>query len=76
MSEGNFDTALDALRKNQPFQIFTVELVGGRKFAVDHPDAMVGRDRVAVFLAPGGSPIWFDHEGVRRFIGDLAIAGV
>jgi hypothetical protein len=39
---------------------------------VDHPGTLVVRDGVAVFLAPGGLPIWFDHESVLRIIGSGA----
>ncbi len=35
---------------------------------------MVVRDGVAVFIAPGGIPIWFDHESVTQFVGDIADA--
>jgi hypothetical protein len=31
---------------------------------VDHPDAVVVRDGVAIFVGPGGIPAIFDHEGV------------
>ena len=30
---------------------------------------VVVRDGVAVFLAPGGMPIWFDHDSVLRIVG-------
>jgi len=53
----------------QPFRVFTVELNGGRRFEIDHPGALVVRDGVAVFIAPGGIPIWFDSESVNRIIG-------
>jgi hypothetical protein len=33
---------------------------------------VVERDGVAVFLAPGGVPIWFDHDSVLSIIGDTA----
>ncbi len=69
MTLDSFDKVLDGLRQNQPFQVFTVELYGGRRFEVDHPGALVVRDGVAVFLAPGGLPIWFDQESVLRIIG-------
>ena len=69
MTADNFDKLLDGLRKNQPFQVFTVELHGGRRFEVDHAGAMVVCDGVAVFLAPGGMPIWFDHDRVLRIDG-------
>lgn len=66
MTAENFTNVLDGLRQMQPFHIFTVELHGGRRFEVDHPGALVVRDGVAVFLAPGGMPIWFDHESVNQ----------
>jgi hypothetical protein len=69
MRAESFDQVLDGLRRNQPFHIFTVELHGGRRFEVDHPGALVVRDGAAVFLAPGGTPIWFDHESVTQIIG-------
>ena len=72
MTADNFDRVLVALRQRQPFQMFTVELHGGRRFEVDHPGALVIRDGVAVFLAPGGAPIWFDHESANQIIGGPA----
>jgi hypothetical protein len=72
MTAENFDRVLHELRIRQPFRVFTVELHGGRRFEVDHPWAMVVRDGVAVFLAPGGVPIWFDHESVNQIVGASA----
>lgn len=69
MTAENFDRILQALRQRQPFQMFTVELHGGRRFEVDHPGALVVRDGVAVFIAPGGVPVWFDHESINQVIG-------
>lgn len=74
MSADNFQQLLEALAKRNPFQPFTVEMVGGRRVEVDHPRALVSRDGVAVYLAPGGIPIWFDHESVTAIIGDIAEA--
>jgi hypothetical protein len=71
MTAENFDRVLGGLRQMQPFRVFTVELHGGRRFEVDHPCALVVRDGVAVFIAPGGAPIWFDHESVNQIIGSL-----
>jgi hypothetical protein len=68
MTAENFDTVLQEFQSVQPFRVFTVELVGGRRFEVDHPRAMVVREGVAVFLAPGGVPIVFDHNSVLSFI--------
>jgi hypothetical protein len=69
MTAENFDRILQALAQRQPFQVFAVELHGGHRFEVDHPRALVVRDGVAVFLAPGGVPIWFDHTSVNQFVG-------
>ena len=35
---------------------------------MDDPWALIFRDGVAVFLAPGGVPIWFDHDSVNQII--------
>jgi hypothetical protein len=72
MTAENFEQVLAGLRQVQPFRVFTVELHGGRRFEVDHPGALVVRDGVAVFIAPGGIPIWFDHESVTQFVGASA----
>ena len=69
MTADNFTQVLDGLRHSQPFRVFTVELHGGRRFEVDHPGALVVRDGVAVFLAPGGVPIWFDRDSVNQIVG-------
>ncbi len=69
MTAENFDQILEGLRTRQPFRVFTVELNGGQRFEVEHPGAIVIRDGVAVFLAPGGVPMWFDHLSVNQIIG-------
>jgi hypothetical protein len=74
MTADNFGSTLEGLKQLQPFRVFTVELHGGRRFEVDHAGALVVRDGVAVFLAPGGVPIWFDHESVNQIIGAPASA--
>jgi hypothetical protein len=66
MTAENFDNALRALRDAQPFRLFTVELKSGLRFEVDSPGGLVFRDGVAVFVAPGGLPILFDHETVSH----------
>ena len=76
MTAENFDQVLEGLRQRQPFQVFTVELNGGQRFEVDHPGALVVRDGVAVFIAPGGVPVWFDHESVMQFIGASASTSI
>lgn len=72
MTAENFDQLLQGLAQRQPFHVFTVELHGGHRFEVDHPRAIVVRDGVAVFIAPGGIPVWFDHEIVNQILGASA----
>lgn len=71
MDAANFDRALNALKRRNPYRPFTVALVNGDRFEVDYPEALVVRDGVAVYVAAGGVPVLFDHEGVSQLIGDL-----
>lgn len=70
MTPDNFDRSLRAFQRRTPFKAFTVELVSGDRFQVDHPEALVLRDGVAVFVARGGVPVLFDHEGVSQLLGE------
>jgi hypothetical protein len=71
MEADNFDRTLSTFKRRSPFRPFTVALVNGDRFEVDHPDALVVRDGVAVYIGAGGVPVLFDHEGVSQFVGDL-----
>jgi hypothetical protein len=64
-----FEALLRGLAKRVPFRPFTVELVNGERVKIDHPEAVVIRAGVAVYLDSKGVPSWFDHEGVNRIIG-------
>ena len=68
MTAENFDQLLESMLSRTPFRVFTIELHGGKRFEIDHPRATVYRDGVAVFVAPGGVPVWFDHESVSQII--------
>jgi hypothetical protein len=69
MTPKNFERTLRAFQRRAPFRPYTVELVSGDRFQVDHPEALVLRDGVAVFIAAGGIPTLFDHEGVCQIVG-------
>jgi hypothetical protein len=71
MEADNFEGTLSAFKRRTPFRPFTVALVNGDRFEVDHPDALVVRDGVAVYIGAGGVPVLFDHEGVSQVVGDL-----
>ena len=65
-----FERSLRAFQRRSPFRPFTVALVNGDRFQVDHPEALVLRDGVAVFIATGGVPMLFDHTSVSQFVGE------
>jgi hypothetical protein len=69
MTGENFEKSLRALVRRVPFQPFTVELVSGDRFEVDHPEALVYRGGLAVYVTPEGVPTLFDHEAVSQLIG-------
>ena len=64
-----FERSLRELTHRTPFRPFVVELVSGTRFTVDHPEAVVFRSGVGVYLAPDGAPTLFDHQGVCRLDG-------
>ena len=68
MTAENFESVLNALLSRQPYRVFTVELHGGTRFEIDQSRAVVIREGVAVFLGPGGVPVWFDHDNVNQII--------
>ncbi len=69
-----FNTSLAALKRRQPFHPFTVVLVNGDRFEVDHPDALLARHGKGVIVGPNGVLAIFDHEGVAEIIDDLKSA--
>ena len=74
MTAENFDKLFTILSSRQPFSLFTVELIGGQKLEIDSLLTLAYKDGVAVFIAPGGYPIMFDHESVLTINGAPAAA--
>jgi hypothetical protein len=66
----HFERTLRTYQRRRPFKPFKVALVNGDRFQVDHPEALVLRDGVGVFVAAGGIPTLFDHEGVSQVLGE------
>jgi hypothetical protein len=66
MVESNFQQALEAFLRRRPFRPFTVELVSGNRFTVDHPEALAMRGAVAVYIDRDGKYTLFDSTGVSR----------
>ena len=74
MDRDTFTATMRAFRNRMPFRPFTVAMVNGDRFEVDHPEALALRDGLALFAA-GNIPVIFDHEGVSSIIGDLSGRG-
>ena len=68
MTPEHFQTTITAFQKRAPFRSYLVELVSGDRVRVDHPEALVIRGGVAVFVSAQGAPVIFDHEGVSQII--------
>lgn len=72
MTTDYFEQTLQAFQERSPYRPFTIVLLSGSQFEVDHPGALVQCEGVAIFVGSGGVPVMFDHEGVDGFVGDLA----
>jgi hypothetical protein len=75
MNRETFAGSIRAFKQRTPFRPFTVVTVSGGRYEIDHPEAILERDGVALFAGPGGIPVIFDHEGVSEVVGDLAGRG-
>jgi len=66
-----FDETMGAFVSRVPFRPFTVVLVNGNRFEIDHPRAVAYRGGFAMYVAPGNIPVMFDHGEVSEVVGDL-----
>ena len=55
MEMQNFDGTMQAFKRRSPFRSFSIALVNGDRYEVDHSEALVVRDGVAVFIGMGVS---------------------
>ena len=75
MTLDHFQTTIRAFQRRTPFKSYIVELVSGDRVHVDHPEALVIRGGVGVFVNSAGAPAIFDHEGVSQILaGESAAA--
>ena len=70
MTSEHFDKTFQAYQRRRPFRSFTVRFVSGEHIDVDHPEALVTRGGVAVYLHAAGVPTLFDHESVSEVVGE------
>lgn len=72
MDRETFASTIQTFKQRTPFRPFTVVTMSGSRYEIDYADAILVREGVALFAAPGGVPVIFDHEGVSEVVGDLA----
>lgn len=70
MTSDNFEKTLQAYQRRRPFRSFLVRFVSGEHIEVDHPEAMVIRGGVGVYVSAAGVPTLFDHESVSEVVGE------
>jgi hypothetical protein len=70
MTEEHFERTLRTFWRRKPFRSFTVALMNGDRLSVDHPEALILRGGVAVFVASDGTPTIFDHESASEVIAE------
>ena len=70
MTAEHFDKTLQAYQRRRPFRSFSVRFVSGEHIDVDHPEAMVIRAGVGVYVSATGTPTLFDHESISEVVGD------
>jgi hypothetical protein len=64
----HFQATIRGFRRRTPFHPYIVERVSGDRITVYHPEALVVRGGVGVFVSADGAPRIFDHEGVSQVI--------
>ena len=74
MERDSFERSLKAFTRRTPFHPFIVELVSGGQLQIDHPEALVFRNAIAVHFSQEGIPTLFDHQGVARMTGTADVA--
>jgi hypothetical protein len=70
MTSEHFEKSIAAYQKRRPFRSFSVRFTSGEHIDVDHPEALVIRSGVGVYLSSAGVPTLFDHESVSEIIGE------
>lgn len=74
MESENFEKSLRGFVRRRPFESFEVHFVDGNSLTVDHPEALVLRGGVAVYISAIGEPTLFDHRSVSRLTNALGQA--
>ena len=52
MDRATFDSTIRAFKHRTPYKPFTIAMVNGNRFEIDHPEALALRDGMALFAGP------------------------
>jgi hypothetical protein len=74
MTPENFVVALRAFVRRQPFRPFRVELTSGDRIRVQHPEALLMRGQVVMYIAPDTSVKLFDSSSVCQLFDETGPA--
>jgi hypothetical protein len=69
----NFRRSLLSFTRRRPFQPFVAELVSGDRIRVQHPEALVLRGNVVMFIATNKTVRLFDSESVCQLCDESAL---
>ncbi len=72
MHQEVFEETVLALKRRVPFKPFTIVAISGNRYEVDHPEAVIVRGVLGIFVSPGYVPVFFDNQGVSEIISDLS----
>ena len=64
MEPENFERSLRSFVRRRPFESFQIRFVDREPITIDHPEAVVFRGGMAVYISPRGDPTLFDHRSV------------
>lgn len=64
MKREQFESLVRQLLARRPFRAFRVRLMDGETIRIDHPEAMIMRGGLAVFVDRKGVAYDFDEESV------------
>jgi hypothetical protein len=70
MTADHFEKTLQAYQRRKPFRSFRVRFVSGEHINLDHPEAVIIRAGVGVYLNAKGVPTLFDHHSVSIVLGE------
>ena len=66
MQDDTFEKSLRRLCRRRPFKAFAVEMNTGEMLRVQHPEAMVVRQRIVYFFEPDRERRFFDASSVSQ----------